>query len=366
MIRKIGIFAAIAGSATAAHAGGIERTTQSVNVLFEEGRYLEFGATIGSVDISGVGPNSTLMGLANTGDIADSFFDLSAAYKADINETWSYAIIYDQPFGADVTYPSGTGHLFQGSNATFNSNAITGLLQYNVGNGFSVHGGLRAQTIDAEVSLPFAGYTAEGDRELGFGYVAGVAYEKPEIALRVALTFNSSINYDLETTEFIGGMGPIPSETDIETPQSVNLEFQSGVAEDTLVFGSIRWVEWTAFNTNPQTFASSISTNGRALVDFLDNRTTFTLGVGRRLNENWSVLGSLTYEDSTGSTTGNLAPTDGQRAVGIGAIYTKDNMRITGGVRYIDIGDATSAAPINGQFTDSSAIVAGVRVGYSF
>ena len=76
------------------------------------------------------------------------------------------------------------------------------------------------------------------------------------------------------------------------------------------------------------------------------------------------MLGSVGYEENTGSVTGNLGPTDGFTSVSLGAIYTKDNMKITGGVRYVDIGDATSFS--NAQFTDNSAIAAGLRVGWSF
>jgi len=44
------------------------------------------------------------------------------------------------------------------------------------------------------------------------------------------------------------------SVTEIKTPQSVNLEFQTGIAKVTLLFGSVRWVDWTAFNIFPADF----------------------------------------------------------------------------------------------------------------
>ncbi len=338
---------ALTALATTASAGGVERTPQSVGVLFEEGRYFEFSGSFGSPDVSGV------LGVSS-GDIADSFFNLGAAYKADLNETISYAIIYDQPYGAGVTYPAGTGYLFAGSNAELKSHALTGILQYNLGNGGSVYGGLRAQTLQAEAVVTPFGYSVDGERDLAFGYLVGAAYEKPEIALRVALTYNSEIDHDLDTTE----NGAPSTPTAITTPQSVNLEFQSGIAEDTLVFGSVRWVEWTVFNISPANFPAN------PLVFYADDRTTYTLGLGRRLNETWSVLGSVSYEENTGSATGNLGPTDGFTSVSLGAIYTKDNMKITGGVRYVDIGDATTT--VAADFSGNSAIAAGLKVGWSF
>ncbi len=369
MLKLLGTTCALAAlTAGAASAGGIERANQSVRTLFEEGRFLEFGTTFGSPDVSGTGPDVLPVptGAFPSGNIGDEFLDFSAAYKADLNDTWSYAVIFDQPFGADVTYTPDTGNLFEGSNANFESNALTGILQYNTGNGISVYGGLRAQTIQANVGLEFigGGFTAVGDRELEFGYLVGAAYERPDIALRVALTYNSAIDYELDTIETVGGATVSTIPTEIETPQSVNLEFQTGIAEDTLVFGSVRWVDWSEFAINPAFFASLPSTTGDPLVFFEDDRVTYNLGLGRRLNETWSVLGSIGYERSTGSLTGNLGPTDGFLSASIGAVYTKDNMRITGGLSYVDIGGATTN--VGAQFSGNNAIGAAIRVGYSF
>ena len=347
-MKKLALTAAIGMAASgAALAGGVERTTQSVGILFEEGRYLELGGTWGDPSVSGV------LGVGS-GDIAESYLNFGAAYKADLNSKWSYAIIYDQPFGANVAYPTGTGYAFAGSTAELKSNALTGILQYNLENGASVYGGIRAQTLEANATVtPFA-YSVTGDRDLAFGYLVGAAYEKPEIALRVALTYNSEIEHELDTLE----NGALTSVTPITTPQTINLEFQTGVAEDTLVFGSVRWAEWTVFDISPANFPAN------PLVFYADDRTTFTLGVGHRISDQLSLLGSVGYEETTGSTTGNLGPTDGFASVGVGAIYRKDNMKITGGIRYVDIGDATTS--VTAAFTGNSAIVAGVRVGWSF
>ena len=67
---------------------------------------------------------------------------------------------------------------------------------------------------------------------------------------RVALTYNSAISYELPTTE-TSVLGTVNSTTDTETPQSVNFEFQTGVAADTLLFGGVRWVDWTAVRGEP-------------------------------------------------------------------------------------------------------------------
>lgn len=334
-------------------AGGLERTPQSMGILFEEGRFVELSFGFVSPDVSGV------LG-APSGDMLSSYFNLGLAFKDDINDQLSYAIIFDQPYGADTDYPTGTGNPFAGSTAEVNTNAISTVLQYNFGNGASVYGGPRFQTLQAEAFLPpLGGYTVESDTNFALGYLLGAAYERPDIALRVSLTYHSKTTHDLELTE----NGGAPTTQDVELPQALNLEFQSGVAEDTLVFGSVRWVEWSATEIDPPVY-DAITVTAPPLVFFVDDRITYTLGVGRRLNETWSVLGSVSYEDTTGSETGNLGPTDGFTSISLGAIYRQDNMRITGGVRYADIGDATSFS--GAVFEDNSAIAAGVRVGWSF
>ncbi|QJF51333.1 OmpP1/FadL family transporter [Roseobacter ponti] len=356
-----------------AYAGGIERSPQSVGPLFEEGRYVEFSFATVSPDVSGVGGLIT-PGVAS-GDMTETYQQYGFAYKADLNDTLSYALIYDQPYGANVNYPTGTGYFAQGSLAEFDSNALTAILQYNFPSKLSVYGGLRYQYIDANAFVPFvtgggplAGtpYEANAEKDGGAGYLLGVAYERPEIALRVALTYQSTIKHELDTTESsVLGLN-VTSTTEIETPQSLTLDFQSGVAEDTLVFGSIRWVDWSAFEIAPESYVGLV---GSPLVFYADDRIKYTLGVGRRLNENWSVAASVNYERTTGSPTGNLGPTDGQLGLGLSAVYTVDNMKITGGISYTDIGEANTivgAAIPGGVFTDNDAVAVGFKIGYYF
>lgn len=358
------VLSAVSG---AAWAGGVERTNQSMSVLFEEGRYLQFSLSAVSPDVSGVGSALGPTPGALSGDMTESYLNFGAAYKADLNDTWSYALIYDQPYGANVAYPAGTGYFAGGATAELKSNALTGILQYNLPSNVSFHAGLRVQTLAAVASLPFlAGYSVDGERDVALGYLVGAAYERPDIALRVALTYLSEIEHELDTTET--GPASVSSVTPITTPQALNLEFQSGVAQDTLVFGSVRWVDWTEFSIAPVVYTGVPATLGRPLVSYDDDRTTFTLGVGRRLNETWSVSGQVSYEASTGSLTGNLGPTDGILGVGLAAVYTRDNMRVTTGISYADVGGATTrlGAGEGGIFRDNSAIGVGVRVGYTF
>ena len=258
------LMAAAAGalSTTGAIAGGIERTTQSVAPIFEPGSYLEFNFVTASPEVSGTGVLVTPG--ASSGDMADGYGIFGTALKMPVNDKVDVAFIFDQPFGADVAYPFST--YFAGSagpsTATLRTTAFTGVARYKFSDNFSAFGGVRYQDMYADISIPFlGGYMASAARDGAFGYLAGVAYERPDIALRVALTYNSAIEHNLPTMEasFAPPSVPLTSETTIETPQSVNLEFQTGIAQDTLLFGSVRWVEWSAFDISPLHYVTDIS-----------------------------------------------------------------------------------------------------------
>lgn len=344
----------IATMAGGALAGGIERSDQSVGVMFEDGGYVElsYGYVVPTVSGS-VGGGAVL-----SGDMALSYSSFSLGIKQDINDMLSIGLIFDQPYGANVSYPAGTGYPFAGTTAELKSTAITALARYRVGERFSVLGGVRRQTFSGVASIPPVGpgYSLDATGTPGIGYLVGAAYEIPDIALRVALSYNSEISHAMTGTE-----SGAPTAFDVITPQSVNLEFQSGIAADTLIFGSVRWVNWSAFDISPPTY---VGITGDPLVSYANDATTYTLGVGRRFSDAFSGSVALGYEAAQGGISSNLGPTDGFFSLQAGGKYTMGNMSISGGVRYVIIGDATTS--IGASFIDNSAIGVGVQLGFAF
>ncbi len=365
MKQAIGCAAALVMMASLAQAGGVERTRQSVGILFEKGNLVElsFGAVGASVSGTGVAVTPG----AASGDMTDTYFQTGLAYKRDLNDRLAFALIFDQPFGANVTYPAASGYYAGGATAELRSSAVTAVLKYTTDTNFSLYGGARYQTLMAQASVPFvASYTGTSSTDGSFGYVVGAAYEKPEIALRVALTYNSAIDHDWSVVE----TGPVPGTPPltVSTPESVNLDVQSGIAKDTLLFGSVRWVNWSDFAISPTGY---LAATGVSLVAFREDTVTYTLGIGRKFNENWSGAVSLMHEPQVGGHASNLGPKDGATGVTLGLTYKKNNMEITGGLSFVDIGDATTTlstiAPVTaGSFTNNTAIAAGLRLRYRF
>lgn len=365
---------AMAASTVSAQAGGIDRSGQGIGILFEPGRYAElsFGYVKPSVDGTDIAGQPT-------GSVVNGYSQLALGYKYDVSDTLSFALIVDQPFGADVLYPllasAPFPEILDGTKAEASATAVTGILRYKFDGGFSVHGGVRAQRADGFIRLqgaaygPLSGYNVTLDSDVAPGYLVGVAYEKPEIALRVALTYNSAITHDFDTTELVGVAPVAPlSVTEVELPQSVNLDFQTGVAKDTLVFGQIRWVDWSSFTLTPAFFGGA--TGGASLID-LEDTTTYTLGVGRRFNENWAGSISINYEGKgSDPLVSPLAPTNGRLGLTIGAQYTRDNMKVSMGLNYTRVGDAQpeTGTPdtARANMTDNHVLGLGVKVGWSF
>ena len=355
--------AALASVAGLASAGGLDRSGQQVRVLFEEGNRAEFSLGYTNPDLSGSISFPPGSPVAASGDVIEGDTILGFAYKRDIDANSSFAVIIDEPYGANLVYPdqATTGYAFGGSTADVNTLAITALYRYKFGE-FSVYGGPRMQSIESSVAVPIvSNYTLDGDKSWGYGYSLGAAYEKPDIALRVALTYHSGVDHDQDIVEF----GAVPSTISFTTPQAVNLDFQTGIMADTLLFGSVRWVEWSAFEIAPAAYSQALLTGlgqtDNSLLRYQDDRITYSLGVGRRFTENWSGAITAEYEPSTDEITTDLGPADGRTGVGLAVTYRQGDMDITGGLRYNWIGDATSRS--GASFTDNSALSFGVRIG---
>ena len=56
-----------------------------------------------------------------------------------------------------------------------------------------------------------------------------MSYQIPEYFFRTALTYRSAINLQLETTESLTVGTATSSFTHVQTPQSINFDFQTGL-----------------------------------------------------------------------------------------------------------------------------------------
>ncbi|MBB5721907.1 long-subunit fatty acid transport protein [Loktanella ponticola] len=387
MKNTLKLTAALMLTTTAATAGGIERGGNGYSVLFEEGTYVALSFSSVKPDVSGDYPAA--LGGGSTGNMSEDYSTASVALKYELNDQFDVGLFLNQPYGANADYPDG---VYAGLSADWESSQIALVLKYQATPNISVFGGIRSVESEADIAIPDAlirkglsdagaagnataaalaggapagtlGYTAETDASRETSYILGAAYERPEIALRVALTYETGYKHKFAGTESVLAVPSVSGTSDfeIEMPQSVTLDFQTGVAADTLVFGSIRWAEWSVWEVRPNGYEAL--TNDR-VTGIDDDVTTFRLGVGRQINEDLSVFARVTYEDGNGSVASRLSPTDGSTAFGIGGSYTYNNVKFTGGLEYIKLGEATDDSGV--EFADNDAIGLGLTVGYQF
>lgn len=357
--------AALLATASTAGAVGLDRSNQDIGIIFETGDYAEL--SYGFVMPSLTGVDEAAFGSSETGNVGGDYGILGLGYRTDLNDQWSLALIFDQPYGADISYPTGESIALGGTQADLNSASVNAVLRYQIDENFSVHGGLRVQSIEANVTLDgaayggLAGYNVDLERDTQLGYLIGAAYERPDIALRLAVTYFGEMEHSFATVE---NGSPSP-DTVVKTPQAVNIDFQTGIAQDTLLFGQVRWAEYSEVILSPAFFSGA--TGGGSLTD-IDDGFGYTIGVGRRFSDQFSGTVSIGYEPEGDDLVSPLSPTNGNVSLGVGGRYTMDNVEFSGGIRYIWLGDAQAATSdtARASFEDNTAVALGVQVGYRF
>lgn len=167
----------------------------------------------------------------------------------------------------------------------------------------------------------------------------------------------------------------VRSRAKVETPQSVNLDFQTGIMADTLLFANLRWVDWQSFAIRPTLFGQAtglLVPGGVDIINYDKDQWSGTIGVGRKLNPNVSVSLAAGYDTGAGNPITPLGPTEGFKSLGLGVRITPTytpNAELSLGYRYLWLGDAQarlSSGAIAGNFEDNTAQAFGIRMAYRY
>ena len=397
---------------TGAFAAALDRSGQSIAAFLQPGNYFEAGISVLDPTVEGKANanNSTLA------DMGDDYYFPSAALKFQLTDNFSFGLIYDQPFGADATYTTtdsvlnpltGEGLFHNGTDSTeveVKTQSISMIFGFQPTENWNVYAGPVYQTVKGDVKLrglayggtnAFGGYDANISEDGAAGWLAGFAYQIPEIALKASVTYRSEIEHSVVINErssapLAQNVGTVINQsnglgsTDITTPQSVNLDLQTGIMANTVAFANVRWVNWKDFAIRPYAFGkASVAAgaspsinkpNGFDLVAYTDDQISATVGVGRKLSEQWAGNVSVGWDSGAGNPVTTLGPTEGYWNVGVGAQFSPTPQTfIAGGVKYFWLGDADaqSGAQFNtpasvAKFEDNHAIAYGLKMGYKF
>ncbi|OTG99242.1 OmpP1/FadL family transporter [Acinetobacter sp. ANC 4973] len=360
---------------TATFAAGLDRSGQSISAFLQPGNYAEAGISVLDPEVQG----KDIAG-NKVSDMGEDYYFPAAAIKIQATDKISLGLLYDQPFGADSQYApesNAFGFAGEGTGVEVKTNNITALIGYQPTENWNIYAGPVYQTVKANVSLRGAAYggpAAVGGYDIAlkeddaYGWLAGFAYVIPEIALKAAVTYRSEIKHDVETFETFGlGKLVFPSSTtEITTPQSVNLDLQSGIAKDTLAFANIRWVHWSQFAVTPNVLKEKSKNN---LIDYSDDQWSATVGLGHKFNAKWSGTAAVGWDSGAGNPVTTLGPVEGYWSVGLGGQYSPaENYFIQAGVKYFWLGDAQAqtGGRVAGSFEDNTALGYGMKIGYRF
>ena len=215
------------------------------------------------------------------------------------------------------------------------------MARYRINENMSVLGGLNRYSVSDSTVQTLTGYYGVSGNEIA--PVAGAAYGAETKRLHFVLSYYCKPKTDMALTAVSGapatgaaGATAVSNATMV-IPQTLTLNFQSGIAEDTLMFGSIHKADW-------DTAQIAIPANGAipAVGSSFSNRTAYSVGLGRKITDDISVLRSYATEDGGGATsTDPFTLTDGSQTLSLGARYTYENMTISGGYSYTKVGDVT-------------------------
>ena len=119
-LKTLAVAIATLSIASMSNAAGLDRSGQDVTAFLQDGTYAEAVYTYIDADVSGfdsannVPTSNTYVKGNATGDIAESYDFFRYGVKADINDTFSVGVLYDEPFGASAEYEGDNNFVSKG------------------------------------------------------------------------------------------------------------------------------------------------------------------------------------------------------------------------------------------------------------
>ncbi|WP_230171340.1 outer membrane protein transport protein [Rhizobium sp. CECT 9324] len=359
--------------AGAAQAGGFARGDADTDIIYEDGTAVFRG---GYTYVMPDRDYDTVNGVAGTdGAHTENYGVPSFAAKFRISDNFSCALTYTQPYGADSTYGTqaqaadraadvagggilgiaGTSNAVRSAEFDTNEYGGTCAVNFAAGKGdLYFIGGVFSQSFDYKEVKDFG--TLEMSDSSEFGYRLGAAYEIKEYALRAEVMYRSQIDHNADGT-FLnaspllqGALGiPIGAYRSARgygsLPQSLELNLQSGIAPGWLVFGSVKWTDWSVLQSLNYTI-DGIARGGVLIPQTKDffwrDGWTISGGVGHTFTDTVSGALSLTWDRGVDTGADIMSDT---WTVGAGTLVKAGPgvLRLGGAVSYLTSGEQTVA-----------------------
>lgn len=391
--RKFSLFwmgVAFSGSGFAA---AFEQSSQSIQILFYDQNYVEMSAAHIQPDVTGKIVRTESMfedGIQDdsTGQLVKDQWGGNASVKLQVAPDWSIAILYDRPFGMDAQYyyqpTQDHQHQFsESATIQFNSHTLSTVVGFQPTVNWHLYSGVALQRFSGELGITgvkydfLDGYQVHFKPETSFGWLAGISYSIPEYYFRASLTYRSPIQHKHKTEESIEtGLSQSDYST-IRTPESVNLDFNTGLSTRSFAYVSLRWVNWPEFVVQPPELnvIAKLAALDLHLIDYQDQQWSGKVGLGYRLYPNWTPLLEYLWDSGTGNPASTLNPSDGYWGIGLGHLYKiQETWDIATGLYYLKFQKPkiSTSESITSQISglsaisDNSAWIVGLKLGYHF
>ena len=390
MLKYYAAVGTLALSTTAVDAGGWETGRLDTGFLYQDGTYVE--ASYGSLDYSVNGTTQANQKhemakdqkrMSLSGKFAAGGFDIgltsfgSGAIQMDgqgaaVDTTACKTALQQYTIAAEATPPSVADMLTQANSMGANCSVVPSadvklntqalMARYSFNDKYSVIAGVRQSSLrKSSLDTLAAAYSIDAVSKTGAVY--GFAYERPDIALKFEILRSESITIDL-----VGKAATILDVTGtLVIPEATTINFQTGIAENTLLIASAHRVNWTGSDVKLNV-ALEPSLNQAS--DF-SNTTSYSLGLGRKLNEATSA--SLTYSWEKGTNPGGesespFTMSNGSETLSAGVQHKIGSITISGGISYTKAGDVdvTHSSGLTASYADNSVTAVGIKFGYNF
>lgn len=329
----VGSFTAAVAAAllfsTPVFAGGYDTGERDWDFLFQDSRFaVQIGTTFIHPDRTLSTITGTLGPSIDTPEAASFRLD-SLRFAMRLSDDIRCMGSTHQPYGGFAAYDPAWSYAPSVVRQEFSSRSLDLTCAYSLDAGtgrLSFVLGASEQNIryvleqDLTALNPFVGRTRADVSDRAATWRIGLAYEIPDYALRASVIYNSGARHR-PSGSFSTGLGIVPVEGALRMPASVELRLQSGIAEQTLAFGSITrsfWSQTGDMHLCPVgTPTCSLTTAVSGLTLQWRDTTRLTLGLARQVNDWLTMTGAMTYDQ--GATRGFTSQST-VRSLTIGAV----------------------------------------------
>jgi len=373
-----------------AYAGSAAVADNASTIFFNPAGMTQLQGRQVSLGVAGIGPSykfdnkgsfgtGGLAGLngGNGGD-AGGWAAVPNAYLSwQLTPQWYVGLGISAPFGLATEYDDdwvGRFHAIKSEIRTININPS---VAYKLNDKVSLGFGLNYQSIEAEMSnlTPLGTSRLKGD-DAAWGWNAGALFTLSP-AMRVGVSYRSSIKYELEGKQTVTGVGSFPAKAKLQLPDTFILSVWQQVSDRWEAMGDLSYTHWSTLDK-----LKVYNRNSGALLGIEDfkyqDSWRIAWGAAYKYNDAWKFKFGIAYDRTPTTDTYRSArvPDNNRLWLSVGAQWKPSPTAVLDlGYAYLYVRDtevdqfknfgAGGTATLRGKY-DASAHILGVQYTQSF